>query len=161
MTRDSRDTLCSEVDGRGYGTMALLGDGSLIVYVYNINNEKQLDYVISRDGGHTWTAPETAFMAKQIRNPQLAALKGGFVLHGRSGSMGDEAIKGHFVLYTSPDGVNWDAGRYLRMREEGVGAYSNNLLVTSPNASDPPRLLIQASHAYELSKTDVLHWWLR
>jgi len=148
-------------NGRAYGTMALLADGSLIVYVYNINDEKRLDYTISRDAGHTWSAPRTAFMAKQIRNPQMAAFKDGFVLHGRSGSMGSEEEKGHFVLYTSRDGVKWDAGRYLRMRDAEMGAYSNNLLVTGPDASDAPRLLIQVSHAYELSKTNILHWWLR
>jgi len=156
-----RSVLPLEIERRGYGTMAIMPDGSLIAYVYQIDDEKNLEYVISPDGGHTWGSVRAAFMARQIRNPQMAAFRGGYVLHGRSGSMGEEAIKGHFVLYTSHDGINWDAGRYLRMREEGVGAYSNNLLVTSANAGEPPRLLIQASHAYELSKTNVLHWWLR
>ena len=49
--------------GRGYGTMAILPDGSLIVYVYNTDDEKNLDYVISQDGGLTWSVVQTAFMA--------------------------------------------------------------------------------------------------
>ena len=46
------------------------------------------------------------------------------------------------------------------MREASLGAYSNNLLVSDPEPGAPDRLLIQASHAYEGSKTNVLHWWL-
>ena len=49
--------------GRGYGTMAILPGGSLIVYVYNTDDEKNLDYVVSHDGGLTWSAVQTAFMA--------------------------------------------------------------------------------------------------
>ena len=73
---------------------------------------------------------QKAFMAKKIRNPQMAAFKDGFVLHGRSGNKGEG--RNHFVLYTSHDGVHWDAGRYLRMGEAGAGAYSNNLIVHNP-----------------------------
>ena len=145
---------------RGYGAMAVLPDGSLIAYVYNLDDEKHLDYAISRDDGHTWSDVRTSFMAKQIRNPQMAAFKGGYVLHGRSGNKGDEADLGHFVLYTSRDGIHWDAGRYLRKREAGWGAYSNNLVVRDPDSGAPERLLIQASHAYEAHRTNVLHWWL-
>ena len=65
-----------------------------------------------------------------------------------------------FVLYTSRDGVNWDAGRYLRMAEAGWGGYSNNLLVSGADAGAPERLLIQASHAYQEDMTNVLHWYL-
>ena len=46
------------------------------------------------------------------------------------------------------------------MRTAGAGAYSNSLVVDSPDGSGKQRLLIQASHAYEDSKTNVLHWWL-
>ncbi len=154
-----RSVLPFDIEGRGYGTMAVLSDGSLIVYVYNINDEENLDYVISHDGGRTWSAVKTAFMPKQIRNPQLAGFKDGFVLHGRSGNKG--VGRNHFVLYVSRDGVNWDDGRYLRKPEAGWGGYSNNLLVSDPEAATPERLLIQASHAYEEDMTNVLHWWLR
>ena len=155
-----RSVLPFAYDGRGYGTMAVLPDGSLIAYVYNIADEKHLDYVTTRDGGFSWSKPQTAFFEKQIRNPQMAAFKNGYVLHGRSGSMGSETEKGHFVLYTSSDGITWDAGRYLRMREAGAGAYSNNLVVHAPGPDAPERLLIQASHAYERSRTNIHHWWL-
>ena len=159
-TFSRRSVLPFDAQGRGYGAMAVLPDDSLIAYVYNIADEKHLDYVISGDGGHTWSGVHTAFMAKQIRNPQMAAFKGGYVLHGRSGSKGEEAERGHFVLYTSRDGIHWDAGRYLRKREAGLGAYSNNLVVGSLESGEPERLLIQASHAYEAHRTNVLHWWL-
>ena len=89
----------------------------------------------------------------------MVAFKDGFVLHGRSGNKGEG--ENQFVLYTSRDGVRWDAGRYLCMAEAGRGAYSNNLLVSGPDAAAPKRLLIQASHAYEAHMTNVLHWWLR
>ena len=139
--------------------MSILHDGSLIAYVYNLADEKHLDYAISRDNGYTWRGVQNAFFEKQIRNPQMTPFKDGFVLHGRSGSKGEG--RGHFVLYTSRDGIHWDAGRYLRMQDAGAGAYSNNLLVQSPDAEVPKRLLIQASHAYERSRANVLHWWLK
>jgi len=148
-------------EGRGYGALTILPDGGLIAYVYNINDEQHLDYVISHDAGETWSAAQTAFMAKQIRNPQIAAFKGGYVLHGRSGNKGAAGVPGHFVLYTSRDGIHWDDGRYLQRQQAGWGAYSNNLLVSGPAADAPPRLLIQASHAYENHKTNIHHWWLR
>ncbi len=153
-----RSTLLLDTYGRGYGTMELLHDGSLIVYVYNTADEKNMDCVISQDMGISWSKVQTAFFAKKIRNPQMAAFKNGFILHGRSGSYGEGS--GHFVIYTSNDGLNWDEGTYLRMQEAGAGAYSNNLIVSDPQRNVPERLLIQASHAYEDNKTNILHWWL-
>jgi hypothetical protein len=100
----------------------------------------------------------TAFFAKKIRNPQLKAFRNGFVLHGRSGNHGQGA--GHLVLYTSHDGIDWDAGRYLCMKTAGDGAYSNSIVVGSPDRPAETRLLIQASHAYMESRTNVKHWWL-
>lgn len=158
-TFSRRSVLPFEIEGRGYGAMAILRDGGLIAYVYNLADEKRLDYIISDDGGHTWSGVQTAFMAKKIRNPQIAAFKDGFVLHGRSGIKGEG--RGHLVLYTSSDGIRWDAGRYLKMRQAGLGAYSNNLLVGGPGPGAPKQLLIQASHAYERSKTNIYHWWLK
>ena len=159
LTFSQRSILPFDVRGRGYGAMATLPDGRLIAYVYNINDERHLDYATSADGGCTWSTVHKAFMAKKIRNPQMAAFQDGFVLHGRSGNKGEG--RNHFVLYTSHDGVHWDAGRYLRMGEAGAGAYSNNLIVHNPHPGAPERLLIQASHAYEEHMTNVLHWWLR
>lgn len=158
-TFSPRSTLPFDTEGRGYGTMAVLHDGSLIAYIYNKADEQHLDYVISHDEGQTWSGPNTAFLAKQIRNPQMAAFKGGYVLHGRSGNFGDEAVKGHLVLYTSGDGIHWDEGRYLQRCIAGHGAYSNNLLVHDPE-TQRERLLIQASHAYDRNMTNIHHWWL-
>jgi hypothetical protein len=159
LTFSRRSILPLDVQRRGYGTMATLHDGRLIAYVYNNDDEKHLDYLTSDDGGRTWSAVQKAFMAKKIRNPQMAAFKDGFVLHGRSGNEGEG--RNHFVLYTSHDGVSWDAGRYLRMGEADAGAYSNNLIVRNPHTGETEGLLIQASHAYEEYMTNVLHWWLR
>lgn len=145
---------------RSYGAMEVLPDGGLIAYIYNSDDEKHLDYTISYDDGVTWGPVQSAYFAKQIRNPQMSAFKDGYVLHGRSGSKGEEGIKGHFVLYNSPDGVHWDEGRYMKMREAGVGAYSNNLRVHDPQTGRVERLLIQASHAYFESNVNVYHWWL-
>ncbi len=154
-----RSVLPFEIIQRGYGAMAVLPDARLIAYVYNQTDEKHLDYVISQDSGRTWSEPETAYFARQIRNPQMAAFKNFFVMHGRSGSKGEEDLRGHFVLYVSGDGVHWDEGRYLQMRTAGAGAYSNNLLVHDPDGPGE-QLLIQASHAYAESRTNIHHWWI-
>jgi len=159
-TFSRRSVLPFEITQRGYGALAFLPDGRLSAYVYNQTDEKHLDYVTSRDAGQTWGEPQTTFLAKQIRNPQIATFKDGFVMHGRSGTKGDAEIRGHFVLYTSPDGIHWDEGRYLQMRGPGSGAYSNNVLVHDPDEHAPERLLIQASHAYERNMTNICHWWL-
>lgn len=159
-TFSRRSVLPFEITQRGYGALAFLPDNELIAYVYNQTDEKHLDYVVSRDEGQTWCEPQTAFFARQIRNPQIAAFKDGFVMHGRSGSNGADEIQGHFVLYTSRDGIHWDEGQYLQMRIAGAGAYSNNLLVHDQDGRGPERLLIQASHAYEKNKTNIYHWWL-
>jgi hypothetical protein len=79
-------------------------------------------------------------------------------MHGRSGAYGEGA--GHMILYTSADGLTWDDGIYLRMKEHGTGAYSNSIVIGSRNPGGPQRLLIQASHAYRESRTNVLHWWI-
>ena len=87
-----------------------------------------MDYVISDDGGHTWSEPKIAHLKKKIRNPQMALLNGSYFMSGRSGHYGEKAEKGHFLLYSSKDGLNWDDGTYLRMREAGTGAYSNSIV---------------------------------
>jgi len=144
---------------RGYGTMEFLSDTELIVYVYNYNDECHPEYVISRDAGKTWEVPQSTYLAKRIRNPQLTAFKDGYVLHGRSGEKGNDAMKGHFVLYTSTDAIHWDEGRYLQKQTAGLGAYSNNLIIHDPDGG-PDRLLIQASHAYSRDLTNIYHWYL-
>ena len=79
-------------------------------------------------------------------------------MHGRTGAGGLD--DGHFVVYTSPDGIDWDEGTILQRQTAGAGAYSNNLPVHNPATGAVERLLIQASHAYHQSKTNIYHWWL-
>ncbi len=145
--------------GRGYGALQILKDNNIIVYIYNKNDEKNLDYIISKDNGCTWTDVKTSYLAKKIRNPQIALVGDYFFLHGRSGHYGHNS--GNFVLYFSKDGMNWDSGRYLKMQDAFHGAYSNNLVVGKFDTGKPEKLLIQASHAYEQYKTNICHWWIK
>lgn len=155
-----RSELPFDTAGRSYGTMGILKDGSLVAYIYNSEAEDWMDYVVSRDDGHTWSAPKTARFAKRIRNPQMASLNGRWFMHGRSGSKGRRSERGHLVLYSSRDGLVWDEGVYLKKRTAGLGAYSNSIEVGSLSPEKQNRLLIQASHAYEQNKTSVYHWWV-
>ena len=158
MTFARRSILPFVTRDRGYGSLGRLHNGDLIALVYNRTNECDLDYTTSADGGETWSAVKTMHLARKIRNPQFIGFKNMFFLHGRSGAYGEGS--GHMILYTSADGLNWDDGVYLRMREAGTGAYSNSIVVGTKDPGTPNRLLIQASHAYEKSKTNILHWWL-
>jgi hypothetical protein len=144
---------------RCYGTIGQLKDGSLIVYIYNRQNEYKLDYCISRDGGLTWDGPQVAYFEKRIRNPQLVQLGGQYFLHGRSGSHGDEDMRGHFIIYHSSDGVNWDPGTIVVRRTHGLGAYSNSVAIHDP-ISGNRRIRVQASHAYHEQSTNILTWWI-
>ena len=157
-TFGKRSDLPFDTNGKSYGTMGMLDSGQLVVYIYNRNDEQASDYAVSDDGGYSWSAPKTAHLAKKIRNPQLVSLNGCYFMHGRSGSLGEE--KGHMVLYSSRNGLDWDAGVYLRKRTAGLRAYSNSIVVGALKPNSPQQVLIQASHAYEQHKTNVLHWWL-
>ncbi len=159
-TFEKRSELPFDTTGKSYGTMGKLDSGSIVVYIYNKDAEDTMDYVTSDDDGRTWSDAKTAHFPKRIRNPQLASLNGSYFIHGRSGSFGEKEKKGHFVLYSSRDGFVWDEGIYLRKREAALGAYSNSIVVGALNPHKQRRLLLQASHAYELSKTNILHWWI-
>ncbi|MFW6336109.1 MAG: sialidase family protein [Phycisphaeraceae bacterium] len=150
-----------------YVTAGVLDDGSIIVYSYPYRtqepiNEHDIDYVISSDGGRTWSDVSTTHFAKKIRNPQMSAKIGDYYfLHGRSGSLGEE--KGHLVLYASRDGIHWNKGLILRKKTFGGGdAYSANEVVSKYDPSVPKRLLIQSSIAYEdgNSRVNEHHWWV-
>jgi hypothetical protein len=153
-----RSALPFNTRGRGYGTLGYLKNGDLIAFIYNTKDEQTLDYVISSDGGKTWLKSGTSRLSRKIRNPQFNAFDGRFFMHGRSGAYGDDS--GHMILYTSADGLTWDDGVYLRMKEHGNGAYSNSIVVGTKQPGGPQRLLIQASHAYKNAQTNVLHWWV-
>lgn len=155
-----RSVLPFDTMARSYGTMGRLASGELIAYVYNRDDEYALDYVVSDDAGRTWSDVKTSRFAKRLRNPQMTELNGAYFMFGRSGSLGKKKERGHLVLYSSQDGITWDDGIYLRKREAGLGAYANGLVVGSLNSKKRNRLLIQASHAYELNRTNVLHWWV-
>ena len=141
-----------------YGAMYFLENGDLIVYAYDLHDEHNLRYTISHDNGFTWDDPKRCFMAKRIRNPQIARLGGKYLMHGRSGSRGEEGKKGNFVIYCSEDGIRWDEGTYLYLKVAGAGAYSNNNTVHDKDGNE--RLLIQVSRAYEFHKTNVLHYFI-
>ncbi|MFW6114552.1 MAG: sialidase family protein, partial [bacterium] len=105
-------------DADYYWAAGALDDGEIIVYTYNAHHnredqtaEQNIPYVISRDGGRTWSDVRTTHFAKGIRNMQLSGkLDELYFMHGRSGSyprdlVGDDPGPGHFVLYSSRDGI--------------------------------------------------------
>ena len=139
--------------GRFYGTMQFDNDGNLIVYAYNGKCETELDYAISEDGGKTWIETGVCYLAKKIRNPQVAILDGQFILHGR------EAGKiNAFVLYTSKDGKEWDEGNRIVGYHPAVSFYSNNVIV---NKNGKNKLLVQYSQTYKESCcVNIYHMWI-
>ncbi|MEN6306879.1 MAG: sialidase family protein [Anaerohalosphaeraceae bacterium] len=154
-TFTKRSVLPFETPSRFYGSLGFLEGSKMIAYIYNKKDEYNLDYTISEDDGKTWSAVHTAYFSRKIRNPQFIAFSGKYYLHGRSGGYGDGCM--NMILYMSEDGVNWDNGVYLRMKDTGIGAYSNSIVVHDKTME---RLLIQASHAYEENRTNILHWWV-
>lgn len=150
-----------DTKGRSYGALEWLPDGGLIAYIYNENDEFNLDCCVSRDNGQSWGKPFHSFCAKRIRNPQVCNLNGLYFLHGRSGNI-DPSLPFNFVLYTSKDGVNWDDGVFLRVTgPEGWGnaAYYSNNCVTG-RFGGAKRILIQASDPYFEGCVNIKHWWI-
>jgi len=151
-----------ETLGRAYGNMIVTPEGELLVYAYNVNDQKYMDVMRSRNFGSTWEACEKSFCAKKIRNPQVGILDRQFILHGRAGE--NEAGSGALVIYTSADGVHWDEGRIL---VDGRPAcfYSNNLTLRCPDGKS--RMLVQYSENYNDPKPGVwsgqvndMHMWV-
>ena len=138
-----------------YGTMEVLPDDSLIVYAYSEEDETRLYYSISETNGLYWSNVSTASFEKCIRNPQMIQLNGSYFIMGRSGQK-----TGNNVIYFSKDGINWDAGNYLSIRDTGIGAYSNAIVVGTFNNDMPNRVLYQASKAYYKNLTNIYHWWI-
>lgn len=154
-------TLRGELPGdsyhRAYGSMTLRDDGALICYTYNEQDEFHMDYHISPDMGRTWIESGVSFCPKRIRNPQVAKVKGGYLLHGRSGCVGKE-LPMHFVLYTSHDGIHWDEGVFLYADPGSTAYYSNNLVLNRADGSQ--RVLIQSSIPYSKGGVNIAHWLL-
>jgi len=137
---------------RAYGAMMFNAQGELMVYAYNASNETYMDYIVSQDCGKTWGKPGLSYVAEKIRNPQLAELDGQYLLHGRCG------LGPGFVIYTSKDGINWDAGHVLDTKKTGC-YYSNNILISEPGK--PDRLLVQFSEAFNSTAcVNIMHIWL-
>lgn len=150
-----RGQLPTDPVNRAYGNMVLREDGALICYVYNKGDEYNLDYCISQDMGLTWNETGKSFCQKRIRNPQVAKVKGGYLLHGRSGCETEE-LPFYFVLYTSHDGIHWDEGRYLCETEGRSAYYSNNIVLDTEDGGQ--RVLIQSSISYDNAKVNIAHW---
>ena len=104
--------------------------------------------------GRTWTERVNSFCAKRIRNPQVAKVRGGYILHGRSGCVLPD-LPMDFVLYTSEDGLRWDEGRFLCSVPSSTAYYSNNLVMDMPDGSQ--RVLIQASVPYSKGRVNIAH----
>lgn len=136
--------------GRGYGNMIFREDGALIIYVYNARDEQNMDYIISYDGGETFTEPKQSFVKNKIRNPQVGLLDGQFILHGRAGE--SEGGKGSFVIYTSKDGIEWDDGTVLVKNLRPACFYSSNLTVKLPNGKE--RMLVKYSENIHVGVVD-------
>lgn len=152
-----RGELPGDPTNHGYGNMTLRDDGALICYEYDINDEYHIVYHISYDFGLTWVESGRSFCAKRIRNPQVAKVNGGFILHCRAGCVTPE-LPPHFALYTSPDGIVWDEGVYLCAVGNQTAYYSNNLVLDGEDGKQ--RVLIQSSVPYDGGRVNVCHWFL-
>ncbi len=93
---EKRSVLPFDTSSRLYGAMGMLDSGSIAVYIYN-NAEDTMDYVLTNDGGRTWSEAKTAHVTRKIRNKQLASLDGCCFLTGRSGHDGEKDEQGPLV----------------------------------------------------------------
>ena len=159
-----------------YWAAGALDDGRIIVYTYDAHlrrddkaAEQNIPYVISKDGGRTWSEARTTHFAKGIRNMQLSGKVGDrYFIQGRSGSnprklVGDDPGPGNFVLYSSRDGIHWDEGIVLmsRMQTPGSGdCYSANEVIGKYDPATPRRLLIHSDVSYAGARTNMHQWWV-
>ena len=142
-----------------YSTATVLEDGRIIVYAYQRDDEHNLPYVLSEDGGRTWADIKRARFAKRLRNPQISDKIGDFYfIHGRSGMSGEGSNS--FVLYASRDGIHWDEGVFLNDEGRWGVNYSVNEVIGRRDPERPERLLIQSNLAYDQARTNEHHWWI-
>ncbi len=158
-----------------YWAAGSLDDGRIIVYTYDAHlrtddrtAEQNLPYVISKDGGRTWSDMQTTHFAKGIRNMQLSGKVGDlYFIQGRSGSyprdlVGDDPGPSNFVLYSSRDGIHWDEGIVLMSRLQTPGGgdcYSANEVIGKYDPATPKKLLIHGDVSYSGAKTNMHQWW--
>lgn len=144
----------------GYGEIIRRADGSLIAYAYNVKDEKNLRYALSRDDGKTWCEHGVCRLDQQIRNPQVNILEGQYILFGR------KTADYGAVIYTSADGIRWSCGTVLN--EDNVSCYySNTILLDHPGRPGEKRLLVQYSEVYPHPEprewnaaVNVYHMWV-
>ncbi len=154
---DTFEELClvpfNSTKGRFYGAMQFDTYGNLFVYAYNEKNETELDYAISKDAGKTWSKTGSCYLAKRIRNPQIAILDGQFILHGR-----ESCNTNAFVLYTSEDGIIWDEGHRIVNYQPACSFYSNNVII---NKNAKNKLMVQYSQTFtESNRVNIYHMWI-
>lgn len=112
-----------------------------------------MDFAVSKDCGKTWSKTGTCYLAKKIRNPQIAILDGQFILNGRES--GDVNA---FVLYTFEDGISWDDGHIIVKRHPAISFYSNNVII---NKDGKNKMLVQYSQTYKESYcVNIYHMWI-
>ena len=145
-------TLPIDPVGRNYGAMIFDSEGNLHVYTHNDNALEHFDHAISYDNGKTWELSEPSYLARGLRNHQIAYIDGVYIFHGRS-----EDYEG-FIMYTSTDASNWDEGTMIDIDKGASAFYSNNLNLRDENGNF---LLIQYSCRYEGMKVNVNHMNLR
>lgn len=142
-----------------YGALCLMADGRLLAGGYLSANENIFTYCISRNRGKTWSKPRTTFMAKKIRDPELAYLDGTYYLHGRSGHSGPGAKA--FVLYQSKDGEKWDEGVYINTDYRHPDGYSSNCIIHKYDKTQPEALMVLYSICYQERLTNEYVFFVR
>ncbi len=152
-----------------YGALQFLDDGSLIAYREVYADEKYPRYVISKDQGKTWGEEKVTFMEKGMRNWNLIKFGGKYFTHSRCSidarpNQNPEKGDGYlYVMYTSDDCINWDAGTFIcDCTDEGFGGacfYSNSIVVHNEDGSEK-NMLVQASVSYDKCSTDIKHWFV-
>lgn len=140
-----------------YGNMVVRPDGAFIAYIYNMDDEYNLDYYVSYDCGKTWPEQGKSYCAKRIRNPQVACVRGGYIPHGRSGCV-NPGLPMDLVLYTGEDAIHWDEGRMLCSFAGNTAYYTNNPVMNLPDGTQ--RVPVQSSVPYDGARVNICRRYL-